>query len=119
MIKKIFGWALIVAGVVIIGWGIYDSFNIFTAKKEPPQVFSLPAQNQNASTSGTIDTQIQKIIGDQLSGILPANSISKLFSLVSWSIFAGILFFGGGHLAGIGTKLIKRDKADIDKEKEK
>lgn len=105
--QKVFGWLLVIAGISIIGWGIYSSFEIFTAKTNAPQLFLMPTQNISSTVSGTIDAQIQKMIGDQVSNILPANLISKILNLIAWSIFMGILFLGGGQISSIGIKLIK------------
>ena len=106
MIKKTLGLILLVLGIVIICYSLYSSFNIFTAKTAAPDIFKLETQALSQKTGQGIETQIQDMIGEQLKGILPTDSISSMLNLVAWSIFAGILIFGGAQIAGLGIKLI-------------
>ena len=41
MIAKIAGWLLLLVGLVIIIYGLYSSFGIFTGKTEAPEIFRL------------------------------------------------------------------------------
>jgi hypothetical protein len=110
-IEKIFGWILLAAGIFIIAWGVFNSFNIFTAKQQPPAVFSMIAEETAVSKDISIldlQAQMEKMIGEQLKGILPVDSISNLLNLIAWSVFMGILFFAAGQISGIGIKLIKK-----------
>ena len=106
MIKKILGLVLLFLGLIIILYSLYSSFNIFTAKTSAPEIFKteiVPSQKNG----GGLEAQVQQMIGEQLKGILPANSIPQLLNLISWSIFAGILIFGGTQITTLGIKLIK------------
>jgi len=100
VIKKISGIILLAGGIAVILYGLYSSYNIFTAKKAAPVIFNAPQQSE-------VQDQLQKALGEQLKGILPADSISGFFNLISWSIFAGILTFGGAQISGLGIKLLK------------
>jgi len=108
-VKKILGTTLLFTGLIIIFYGLYSSYGIFTAKKEAPVIFEMPEQSQVAQKGGAQDlqAQLQGLLGEQLKGILPADSTAKLFNLISWSIFAGILILGGAQISGLGIKLIK------------
>jgi len=44
--KKIFGWVLLVIGVLIITWGIWTSFEIFTSQRPVYEVFKLPTTQE-------------------------------------------------------------------------
>lgn len=122
-IKKAFGWILVFCGLLIILWTLYMSFNIFTAKRPVPAVFKpekivskesevLP-QGENqikpkiGKTPQTVE-ELQKIIQSQLNQLALPQSYTKIFNLISWSIFAGIFIFGGGKIASIGTELIRK-----------
>lgn len=109
--KKLTGWVLLLAGVAIILWGLYSSYNIFTAKVLAPEIFESKKHSTvlEEDRTGGIDEQIiQEMIGEELKGIFPPDALSQLLNLVSWSIFAGILIFGGSQLAALGIKLIKK-----------
>ena len=109
MIKKISGIILFAGGIAVILYGLYSSYNIFTAKKTAPVIFNAPQQSGADPKAGgqDIQDQLQKALGEQLKGILPADSIPGFFNLISWSIFAGILTFGGAQISGLGIKLLK------------
>jgi len=100
------------------------SFNIFTAKRPAPAVFKqeqivskeneiLPETenlqiNPKIGKSPQTVEELQKIIQSQLNQLALPKSYTKIFNLISWSIFAGIFIFGGGKIASIGTELIRK-----------
>lgn len=103
---------MVFAGLTIIIYGLYTSFQIFTGTKTAPEIFSTPQPIPSAKKPvGTLEAQAQELVGkmlqEQLQGILPADGIAKSLNLFSWTIFAWILIFGGGQIAGIGIKLLK------------
>ncbi len=106
-IKKFSGLFLLLLGLVVIFYSIFSSYNIFTAKAAPYEVFKVEEQTSSQMGGEGIEAQIQEMIGDQLKGILPFDSISTLLNLIAWSIFAGILIFAGAQISGLGIKLIK------------
>ncbi len=105
MIKRILGVVLIVIGLAVIFYGLYTSFNIFSGKAAAPEIFKMPPA-QKSTDSQDVQSQLQNIIGEQLKGMLPVGSVTTFFNLISWSIFAGILVFGGAQISGLGIKLL-------------
>lgn len=117
--KKIIGWVLIALGLLIIFWGIYSTFNIFIGKKDAPEVFKVGQiieadvsdKEENASNNNVSQEQLQremeKTVSEEISKIIPQEAIYKILNLISWSIFATILFFGGGKIASIGISMLK------------
>ncbi|MDO8663718.1 MAG: hypothetical protein Q7K28_02700 [Candidatus Wildermuthbacteria bacterium] len=113
-ISKIFGWVLLTAGVAIIGWTLVSSYNVFTGKAQAPAIFEMPkiqvkttAPKGDISSLEDVQGQLQTMLGDQLKGLLPADTIPKTLNLSIWGILAWLLFSGGSHLASLGIKLIK------------
>lgn len=109
---KIIGLLLLLLGVAIILYTIYNSYQIFTAKTEAPEIFKQSAvkpggsqNNINLGFGGNID--ISKIIGSQVEQLLPTGSATNILNLVSWSILAGIMIFGGSQIGVLGIKLLK------------
>lgn len=111
-IKKISGWVLLAAGLIIIAWAMYSSYSIFTGKTFAPEIFKLEqAQNISASQTGgnqVTEAQLQKMIGDQLKGLIPANALEKILNLTVWSLLAFLLIFGGTQIATLGIKLLNK-----------
>ena len=105
----IFGWVLLVLGVAVIGWTLFSSYNIFTGQSALPEFFEIPEEIvSQKGTTQDVQAQVQQMIGEQLQGLLPANSITQLLNLTVWSILAFILIFGGTQVSGLGIKLIKK-----------
>jgi len=112
MARKIFGWVLLIAGLLIIFWSLYSSFNIFTGKTPAPEIFKIEEKKEvllpQKGEVQDLQAQLEKMIGEQLKEMLPIDFLPKLFNLIVWSILAGILIFGGAQIASLGIKLIKK-----------
>jgi hypothetical protein len=108
LFKQIVGWFLLLVGICIIAYGLYDSFNIFTGEKEAPVVFFLEKGNVvPSSDQGGVEEQMKQMVQEQLDKILPSSFIFRILNLATWSIFVGILIFGGAQISSLGIKLIK------------
>ncbi|MBI3631319.1 MAG: hypothetical protein HY219_00430 [Candidatus Staskawiczbacteria bacterium] len=112
MINKIIGYALLVAGLLLIIFTLYQSYGIFTGSLPAPLMFSaqgsaVPASTGNIGSLQDLQKQLNNEISKQISQMIPADSIPKMLNLISWSVLAGILIFGGGQIAGLGVKMIK------------
>ena len=88
---------------------MFSSFNIFTGKAPVPEIFKTSVEKIVVQTTGNQDpqAQVQKMLDQQLKGMLPVDSFPKIFNLTVWSLLAGLLTIGGGQLASLGIKLIK------------
>jgi hypothetical protein len=109
MVKKVFGWALLVAGVAIIIWTLVWGFNIFTAKTQAP-VFFQTSQIQSQQQGQGAQAQMANLVQEQIQKMIPMDSINKILNLAIWSILAFILIFGGRQLSSIGTKLLSKEQ---------
>lgn len=113
---KIFGWGLLILGLLIICWTLYSSYNIFTGKGAVPPLFKTETEQisaqipegQFSASPGEIQEQAGKILGEQLKAILPAETLPKTLNLIVWSILAGILIFGGSQISSLGIKLLRK-----------
>jgi len=110
--KKLLGWALLIAGLAIVFTPLYFSYSFFTQKTEPPEIFKTEENQELPAPSGSSEDfqeEMKKMIEEQFQNMIPAEFTAKLFNLISWSIFAGLLIFGGSRISGIGIKLIRRE----------
>ncbi len=117
--KIIVGWLLLTISVAIIFYSLFSSYNIFTGKTVAPEVFKIDTQQSSYQKSsggagglgalGLGDIDIQKIVGNQLKGMLPDDAIPKTLNLAVWAALAWILIMAGGQIAGIGIKLLKNN----------
>ena len=112
MVNKIIGYALLVAGLLLIVFTLYRSYGIFTGSLSAPLMFSVqdytPSSNTgNVGSLQDLQKQLNSEISKQVTQMIPVDSIPKILNLLSWSILAGILIFGGGQIAGLGVKMIR------------
>lgn len=123
MSKTIVGWVLVALGLGLILWGVWDSYQIFTAQKPVPAIFpytQAPVVNSNSDSLGPSPTnpeeqqkqlqdQMAKNLQEQLGKMLPSDALPKILNLMCWSIFIGICVFAGGRISGIGVSLLKAE----------
>jgi len=83
MIRKTLGLALLVLGIAVIFYSLYSSFNIFTAKAAPPDIFKLESQIPSQKGVEGIEAQFQEMIGEQLKGIILIASSSSVSGIIS------------------------------------
>ncbi|MFA5387595.1 MAG: hypothetical protein WCX23_03145 [Candidatus Paceibacterota bacterium] len=119
---KLSAWLILAAGLSLIGWTVFSSYDFFMGKKDFPQVFK-PAeqgevkkvqQNQEIavlpkdSTEAQIflQNQAEKIAMENISNIFPEETIFQFINMASWTAFATFLIFAGGQISGLGIKLL-------------
>jgi len=107
-LNKIIGFVLLILGLLIIGWTLFESYNIFNGKTSAPFVFKTQTFEQKTSSNNPTDLkkQLNEALKKQLNEMLSPETFSKILNMISWSIFAGILILGGGQIAGLGIRLI-------------
>ncbi|MCH7604647.1 hypothetical protein IID24_01505 [Patescibacteria group bacterium] len=112
--ERILGFIVLLLGLGIILYALISSFQIFTGRIDPPELFSFdePADIQEATAPNNIQEQVGKLLREQLGEFLPVDVISRTLNISMWSMFAFLLLFGGGQIAGIGIKLLKVRKED-------
>ncbi len=110
---KIFGWILLIIGILIIFWTLFASHGIFTGRLVPPQLFETEERisierNESPTTQEELEQEMERLIGEQLAAMVPEGAISDILNLMAWSIMAGIMIFGGSRLSELGIKMIKK-----------
>ena len=110
--NKILGYILLFVGLILVIFAIFQSYNIFTGKASAPLIFKTQTPLQSSKTSQAnslqdLQGQLKEEIAKQINQIVAADTLPKILNLLSWSILAGILIFGGGQIASVGIKLIK------------
>ena len=103
--NKVIGYVLLIIGILLIVFPLLQTYNIFTGKALPAQVFSKPVALQVNEKVGALDIQGQ--IQNAMIKIIPIDFIDNTLNLTSWLLLMWILIYGGGKIADIGVKLIK------------
>lgn len=108
MTNKIIGYVLLVIGILLIISPLWQTYNIFTGKSLPAQIFMSSVSLKVDPNVGPTDIQGQ--VQNALIKILPVNSINNTLNLVSWLLLIWIFIYGGGKIAEIGVKLLNGSK---------
>tara|TARA_B100001971_G_C18212668_1_gene551739 strand:+ start:929 stop:1279 length:351 start_codon:yes stop_codon:yes gene_type:complete len=110
-VQKIFGILLVIAGLAILGFSLFQSFQIFTGEAAAPALFSGNTTTiEDVIDKESVDPlqeQFDSILDEQLGKLLPTDSIPQMMDLIAWSVFASLLFFGGAQVSSIGVKLLR------------
>lgn len=99
--EKIIGYTLLILGVILLIFSIYEMVNVYTGNASPPNLFNLSDVSLPTDQAGTTITLIS---GAQL---------SQLPNLFFWFILMGFLLFAGGKIASLGVSMIKDIKVEI------
>lgn len=84
--------------------------NAKVGKIDPAKLQNLnPADLQNLQNQQQAEVQsmLENSITQQFEKLIPADLISKLMNLSSWSIFAFIMIYAGSKISSLGIKLLK------------
>jgi len=105
------GSILLIIGLLVIGYALWSSYQIFTGQKEVHSLFSSPEESPSSSeTVSPMAEQLEGILGQQLGNIVPAGAITRLLDLVAWSVLAWIFIIGGGKVSSLGIQLLKNPR---------
>jgi hypothetical protein len=106
--NKIIGYILLIIGLLLIIMPLWQTYNIFTGKTMPPQVFMRPVALKANPNVSALDVGGQ--IQNALIKIIPVDLIDNTLNLASWLLLMWILIYGGGKIAEIGVKLLNGSK---------
>ena len=105
--NKILGYILVIAGLLLIVFVVWQAYNVFTNRASAPLLFkSTPMSTEKVATQD-IQGQINEAVKKQIGQLISPEDITKILNLISWSLLLWILIIAGGTLSGIGVKLVK------------
>jgi hypothetical protein len=102
--NKYVGYFLLALGLLLIILPLWQTYNIFTGKAMPTQVFIKPITLKVNDNVTAFDVQGQ--IQNALIKTIPIDFIDNTLNLTSWLLLMWILIYGGGKIAEIGVKLL-------------
>ncbi len=112
-VLKLIGFILLIIGVSIILYALWSSFELFTAKKPAPIIFNIAEQQKSsgepditgANNPISAETVIKEL-AKNLTANVPAEYTATILNMISWSVLALIMIFGGSQLAKLGITLL-------------
>ena len=106
--SKVLGFVILLIGLAIIIWSLYQVYGVYTQKITIPDFFKVSQTAlTETQTNGGIEQQLQGVIKQQLANFIPTNTISQSLNLGFFAVVIGLFIFGGSKIALIGVKLIK------------
>jgi len=99
--EKIIGYSLLILGVILLLFSIYEMVNVYTGATAAPNLFHL---SDVSMPTGENETNVTLIQGAQL---------SQVPNLFAWFILMGFVMFAAGKIASIGVNMIKDVKVEI------
>jgi hypothetical protein len=99
--EKIIGYALLILGMILLIFSIYEMINVYYGNASAPKLFELQDISLPLGQNGTDVSLIQ---GAQ---------ISQLANLFFWFILMGFILFAGGKIASLGVNMIKDIQVQI------
>lgn len=106
--NKIIGYVLLLVGVLLIALPLWQTYNIFSGKAMPSQVFKRPVALQVNQNVSAFDIQGQ--VQNAVIRVIPIDFIDNTLNLGTWLLLLYILIYGGGKIAEIGVKLLNGTK---------
>jgi hypothetical protein len=99
--EKVFGYALLVLGIILLLFSICEMINVYYGNSPPPKLFNLQDISLPVGQSGTGVSLIQ------------GSQVSQIANLFFWFILMGFILFAGGKIASLGATMIKDIQVEI------
>lgn len=105
---KAAGYALLIAGLILILLAVYSMYNVYTGATLPPSVIEMKGVSISLPTAqGAPPLQTE---------LLSGRDSSKLVNMGLWFALMTFVASAGGRIGGLGTQLIREIKVEVKKE---
>ncbi len=104
---KAAGYALLIAGLVLIIWSVYSVYSVYTGASPPPPVIEMQSVTISLPTGAGAPLQTE---------LLSGRESSKLMNMGIWFALMTFVASAGSRVGGLGVKLIREIKVEIKKE---
>ncbi len=105
---KATGYALLLAGLILIIYSVYSMYSVYTGAQAPPSVIEMNSVTLSLPTSqGAAPVQTE---------LLSGRDSSLLTNMGIWFALMTFVASAGGRIGGLGTQLIREIKVEVKKE---
>ena len=94
---KIIGYALLIAGICIMGYSIASAIMVFNGGEVPIKIL----QSEDKKTNQSSQPNQQPDLGDVMTPLFP------MFNALTWLAIAFFIIAAGGRVTRIGIKMMK------------
>jgi hypothetical protein len=92
---RIVGYALLIVGIVVIFFAVFEMIFVFTGSNAPPKLFSF----SDVSVNGTL--------------LVSGKNMNTASGLLVWFVLMAFVMWGGGKIASLGVNLLREIKIEI------
>ena len=105
---KAVGYALLLAGLILIIWAVYSMYNVYTGAQAPPAVVEMNSVTISLPTAqGAPPVQTELISG---------RDSSLLTNMGIWFALMTFIASAGSRVGGLGVKLVREIKVEVKRE---
>ncbi|MFV1917618.1 MAG: hypothetical protein ACC618_04035 [Patescibacteria group bacterium] len=110
MTEKVFGYLLLVIGLVVIVYSVFSVFNVFTGKSQAVDLFQLSGISLDLSSlvAGEIPSG-----GSTQAEIVPPELINKPLNVATHLFLMGFVASVGFKVASLGVMLVRPIKVKL------
>ncbi len=104
---KVIGYALLIAGLILITWAVYSMYNVYTGAAPPPSVIEM--------NGVTISMPAGQGLPPAQDEMISAPDSSKLVNMGIWFALMFFVASAGGRIGGLGVNLIREIRVEVKK----
>ncbi|MFW6111082.1 MAG: hypothetical protein ACOC6H_03505 [Thermoproteota archaeon] len=99
--EEIIGYVLLVAGVLLILFSLYEVIQVFTGASPPPDLFNFS------------DIAFSSPLSDESSTIISGKDLNTLFGMGVWYMLMFFVMWAGGKLSSLGVNLLREIRVEV------
>lgn len=115
--SKVTGYALIIAGILIMIYATFNVYQVFNGQVEPYSLFNFP--NISISTEALMDQQLPRGVEAPMVDLLPGSVLSDSSNVIAHLFLMGFVVNLGAKIASIGTYLARPVVVKLKQNEEK
>lgn len=109
--EKLTGYLLLIVGIAIIGFSLFNIYQVFNKQIKPVEFFSFPSVSIDPSTliqiPGVNPSKAQK------AELLPGSILSESSNLFAHIFFMGFVVNVGYKIASLGVQMLRPVKVNL------
>lgn len=107
---KATGYALLLAGLILIIWSVFSMYSVYTGAAQPPSVIQMNSVTISLPTGGNTPPIQTELIS--------WTDSSKLVNMGLWFALMTFVASAGGRIGGLGVNLIREIKVTVKEKAE-
>ena len=99
--EKIIGYVLLISGVLLMLFSIYQIIQVFTGASSPPTLFNFS------------DITFSSPLSEESSTIISGKDLNTLFGMGAWYMMMFFVMWAGGKISSLGVNLMREIRVEV------